>query len=177
LPSSAEVIRHYVKDAIAAEKALDEQLRSFAAEGDDEEIQSTFADLAQETTAQRNRLKAHLASSGSDEEEGATPLASLLDFTPKFAQAGETVEGRLVQNLMAAFCIESGETAMYEALAHAAREAGDSFTEAIARDMEAQHGRAAEKIFRFLHSRSKIAFNVLTANETDPAVETKVGLV
>jgi len=67
---------------------------------------------------------------------------------------------------------------MYEALAHVAREAGDALTEALAREIQEQEQRAAEKIFHFLPSRSKIAFNVLTADEVDdPAVATKAGIV
>jgi ferritin-like metal-binding protein YciE len=176
LPSSPETILRYLEDAIAAEKAFEDQLRSFANEGDDEEVQFLFADHADETRAQRERLKAHLASLGAGEEEGRTALPSLLDFAPKFAQAGHTMEERLVQNLVAAFSIESGESAMYEALAHVARAAGDRVTELLAREMQEEERRAAEKLFHFLPTRSKIAFNVLTAEEIDPSVETKVGI-
>jgi ferritin-like metal-binding protein YciE len=93
------------------------------------------------------------------------------------AEIGHTPEEQLVQNLITAYCVETGECAMYEALAVSARTAGDSETEALAREIQAEEVRAAEKIFRFLPSRSKIAFNVLTAGELDPAVETKVGIV
>lgn len=177
MPSSAEVIRRYLRDAIAAERAFEDQLRSFANDGDDEEVQLFFAEHADETRAHSDRLRERLVSLGADAEEGRTVLASLLDFAPKFAQAGHTVEERLVQNLIAAFCVESGEGAMYEALADVAHAAGDEVTEALARAMQEQERLAAEKIFHFLPSRSKIAFNVLTADEIDPAVETKVGMV
>jgi ferritin-like metal-binding protein YciE len=176
LPSSPETLRRYLADAIAAEKVFEGQLRTFANEGDDEEVQFLFADHADETREHTERLKAQLEALGGDEEGGSTTLASLLDFAPKFAQAGHTTEERLVQNLITAFSIESGESAMYEALRHTARVAGDAETEALAREMQEAERRAAEKIFHFLPTRSKIAFNVLTADEIDPAVETKVGI-
>jgi rubrerythrin len=97
----------------------------------------------------------------------------LLDFTPKFAQAGRIPEERLVQNLLTAFTAAKSECAMYEVLANVARTDGDSATEALAREIQAEEQRAAEKFFHFLPTRSKIAFNMLTANEIDPSVETK----
>lgn len=178
MPSDVDSIRQYIKDAIAAEKAFEDQLRSFANDvSDDEEVQFVFADHADETRVQADRLTAHLASLGTDEEPGKTLLATLMNVAPKFAQAGHTPEERLVQNLIAAYCIESGESAMYEALAYVARDAGDFATEALAREIQEEERRAAEKIFHFLPTRSKIAFNVLTADEIDPAVETKAGII
>lgn len=178
MPSNSEPIRQYLRDAIAAEKAFEDQLRSFANDVvDDQEVQFVFADHADETRVQADRLAARLVSLGTEEEPGKTVLATLLNLAPKFAQAGHTAEERLVQNLIAAYCIECGERAMYEALAHVAREAGDPVTEALAREIQEEEQRAAEKIFHFLPTRSKIAFNVLTADEVDPAVVTKAGLV
>ncbi len=175
MPTSAEVIRQYLQNAIRAEEAFEEQLRSFANVGDDEDVQLVFAEHAGETRAQADRLKARLVALGADELEANNWLASLAEFAPKFAQAGPTEEERLVQNLITAFCIENGECAMYEALAAVARACGDQVTEKLAREIQAEERRAADKMLRFLPTRSKIAFNVLTAEEVDPAVETKVG--
>ncbi len=83
------------------------------------------------------------------------------------------MEGKLVQNLITALCVETGEMAMYEALASVAAAAGDGTTELLAREIQAEEQRTAEKLFHFLPTRSKIAFNVLTAGEVDPSVETK----
>jgi ferritin-like metal-binding protein YciE len=72
-----------------------------------------------------------------------------------------------------AFTVENSEYAMYEALAAAAEAAGDTTTETLAREIQAEEKQTAEKIWRFIPSRAKIAFNLLTAAETDPAVNTK----
>jgi hypothetical protein len=106
---------------------------------------------------------------------GKSFLAHLFSFTPKLAQATHLPEERLVQNLIAAFSLANAERAMYEALATTARSAGDGMTEALASEAAAEETATAEKIWHFLPSRSKIAFNLLTAGEIDPAVETKVG--
>ena len=175
MPDSSQVIRQYLKDAIAAEQAFEAQLRSFAQEGDDSEVQFAFAEHAEETRRQQERLSMRLAALGSGRSGSESFLSSLPDFAPKFAQAGSTVDERLLQNLITAFCVESGENAMYEALASVAGAAGDSITESLAREIQAEERRTAEKIWHFLPTRSKIAFNILTADEVDPAVETKVG--
>jgi ferritin-like metal-binding protein YciE len=179
LPSGTEVIRRYLNDAIAAERAFESQLRSFANDAsDDQEIQLFFADHADETNAQIERLTARLAALASEEEaKSKTLAANLLSFAPKFVQAGHTAEERIVQNLIAAYCIEAGESAMYEALAQAAQLAGDSDTADLARQSQGQERRAAQSIFRFLPTRSKIALNLLTADEVDPAVQTKAGII
>jgi ferritin-like metal-binding protein YciE len=62
---------------------------------------------------------------------------------------------------------------MYEALAAAAEAAGDNATEALAREIQAEEKQTANKIWRFIASRAKIAFNLLTVAETDPSVNTK----
>lgn len=175
MPDATELIRQFLLDAVAAEKAFEAQLRSFAAEGDDEEVQLTFGEHAEETRLQHELLSVQLQSFSPAEPQAESSLASLAELAPKFAQGGSTVEERLVQHLISAFCIETGECAMYEALATVARAAGDAATEALARQIQAEERRAAEKIWHFLPTRSKIAFNVLTADEIDPAVETKVG--
>jgi hypothetical protein len=107
----------------------------------------------------------------------ASPLKSFLDqlfaAVPRSAQAARSADERLVQNVVMAFALEQSECAMYEALANAALAAGDPETERLARDIQAQESAAAEKLWRFIPSRAKIAFNLLTAGEIDPAIETK----
>jgi len=74
---------------------------------------------------------------------------------------------------VSAFGMEAGECAFYEALAASAAVAADGPTEALARQIEREKQLAAKKVFSLIRSRSKIAFNMLTPNELDPAVETK----
>jgi hypothetical protein len=51
--------------------------------------------------------------------------------------------------------------------------AGDPETERLAREIQSEERQAAELIFRFIPSRSKIAFNLVTPHEIDPAIDTK----
>jgi ferritin-like metal-binding protein YciE len=95
-------------------------------------------------------------------------------LAPKSAQVGHQAQERTTQNLITAFAVENSECAMYEALTAAAKAAGDSATEALAREIQAEEKQTADKIWRFIPSRAKIAFNLLTVAETDPSVNTKV---
>lgn len=175
--TAQQILREYLENAIAAVEAFAKRLREFATEGDDQEAQLAFADHADESSLITDRLKARLAELGGSPSRGKSALAVFLQVAPSVAKAGHTAEERLVQNLITAYCVEAGECAMYEALAATANAAGDTATESLAREAQAQEQRAAEKLFHFLPTRSKIAFNVLTADEIDPAVETKVGIV
>ncbi len=62
---------------------------------------------------------------------------------------------------------------MYEAIAAVAEAAGDDATEALAREIQAEEKQTAEKLWRLITSRAKIAFNLLTVAETDPSVNTR----
>ena len=170
-----ETIQRYLQDAIAAETSFEDQLRSFAHDvRDDFEVQALFFGHAAETHKQIERLTERLRELGGDLSGPKFTLAHLFSSAPKLAQAAHAPEERLVQNLIAAFSVVNGERAMYEALVISAAAAADRSTEMLAREIAAQKSAAAEKIWHFLPSRSKIAFNVLTAGEMDPAVDTKM---
>ncbi len=171
--TSIDLIRRYLDDAIAAEKSAERQLRGFAEEGDDEEVQAVFQAHAEETRAQYERLSERLEALGGTSSTSKSMLAQVLSLAPQAAQAGHTQEERLAQNLIAAFAVEKSQCAMYEALANIAAAAGDASTEHLARDIQAQDSQTADRIWRFIPTRSKIAYNMLTAGEIDPAIETK----
>jgi ferritin-like metal-binding protein YciE len=171
--TSNDVVRRYLEDAIAAEKSFETQLDGFARQGDDEEVEAAFAIHAGETRRQYNRLIARLEQLGGSPSTAKSFLAHLFGLGPKSAQVGHALEERTVQNLVTAFTVENSECAMYEALAAAAEAAGDTATETLAREIQAEEKQTAEKIWRFIASRAKIAFNLLTATETDPSVNTR----
>jgi len=171
--AEVEIIRRYLQDAIAAETNFEGQLRLLAHEGDDFEVQALFFGHAAETHRQIERLTARLQELGGIPSVAKSSLAQLFNSAPKMAQATHIPEERTVQNLVMAFSVENGERAMYEALAVTARMAGDLVTEQLAREIAAEEFVTAEKIWRFFPSRSKIAFNMATVGEVDPAVETK----
>jgi ferritin-like metal-binding protein YciE len=171
-----EAIQKYLQDSLAAESSFESQLRSFAHEvGDDFEVQALFFSYAAETHRRIERLTVRLQDlGGGGTTSGAkSSLAHLFNFAPKLAQAGHALEERIVQNLIAAFSVANGKRAMYEALAAAAGTASDTTTEALARETAAEESATAEKIWHFLPSRSKIAFNVVTAGEIDPSIDTR----
>jgi ferritin-like metal-binding protein YciE len=172
--SSGSLVKRYIEDAITAEKSFETRLRGFAEEGDDAEVQAAFLTHAEETRVQHERLSARLQTLGSGTSSAVkTFLDQLFSFTPKATQIGRSREERVVQNLIVAFAMEKSECAMYEALATVAAAAGDAATEELARDIQAQESETADKLWRFIPSRAKIAFNLLTAGEIDPAIETK----
>jgi ferritin-like metal-binding protein YciE len=169
-----EIIQRYLQDALAAERSFETQLETFSREGDDEEVQQAFSTHARETSLQARRLEARLQELGGSVSTAKSLLAHLFGMSPKAAQLTHTAEERLAQNLVIAYAIEASECAMYEALAQVAREAGDSATERLGREIQEEEVRTAQKLWSFIPSRSKIAFNLLTAGEMDPAIETKM---
>jgi ferritin-like metal-binding protein YciE len=170
-----ELVRRYLQDAIAAEKSFEAQFRSFSAEGDDSEVSAAFGRHAQETRSHHERLTTRLEELGGNPSLAKGLLAQVFALAPRSAQVPHREEERIAQNLIAAFSIEAGECAMYEALACIANRAGDSTTESLARQIQAEEKQMASIVWRFIPSRAKIAFNVVTAGEVDPAVETRAG--
>lgn len=168
-----ELIQTYISDAIAAESSIESQLRDFAADGDDDEVKAVFTTHAEETSRQRQRLTERLRELGATPSTGKNMLARILSLTPRSAQFGHIPEERTVQNLIIAYAVESSEQAMYHALISVAEAAGDVRTSALAREIQAEETRTAEKLWHFLPTRSKIAYNMLTVQEIDPAIETK----
>lgn len=171
--NSPDVIQTYLADAIAAESSFEAQLRDFADDGDDDEVKAVFAAHAVETRTQRERLTARLSELGASPSAGKNMLARIFALAPRTAQIGHIQEERTVQNIIVAYTIESSEQAMYHALISVAEAAGDLRTAALARDIQAEETTTAEKLWHFLPTRSKIAYNMLTVQEIDPAIETK----
>ncbi|HEX4772500.1 MAG TPA: ferritin-like domain-containing protein [Bryobacteraceae bacterium] len=166
-------ILHYLEDALAAEKGAEAQLRAFAAEGDDDDVKQSFAAHAEESQVQSQHLAKRLEELGGDPQVSARNLASPPPVLPMALAAEE----RMVQNLLAAYTEEATECAMYQVLIDIARGAGDEATVDLARIIQAEAHRAADKFWSFIPSRSIIAYNILTIGEIDPSVETKVGEV
>jgi ferritin-like metal-binding protein YciE len=169
-----EVLRRWIDDAVAAETSFETQLRSFSREGDDSEVQELFRVHADQTRAQYQRLTERLKQLDGSPSKAKSWLAHLLGLFPRSAQIAHQEDERVAQNLIATFALESAECAMYEALAAVAKAAGDAQTEHLAREIKAEERDVAAKIWHLLPSRSKIAYNMLTAGEIDPAIETKV---
>lgn len=171
--SSTTVIQRYLQDALAAEKSFETRLRSFSRQGDDTEVQALFSDHADLTRQHQERLSSRLEELGGSASGVKSFLDQLFSVVPKQPQTVRSPDEQLLQNVVVAFAVEQSERAMYEALAAAAIAAGDPTTEQLARDIQAEESETAEKLWRFIPSRAKIAFNLQTAGEIDPAIETK----
>jgi ferritin-like metal-binding protein YciE len=140
-------INTYLTDAIAAEKSFETQLNGFAKETEGSPAASLFAQHARETRTQYEELTSRLEGLGASPSSGKTLLAHIFNAAPKVAQIGHDDSERLTQDLMMAFAVENAEVAMYESLAVAARSIGDSTTEELAKTIQQQEKRTAEKVW------------------------------
>ncbi len=173
MSTSLEVIVRYLGDSISAERSLETQFRSSLKDGDDSEVHVCFRTSAERAALHADMLSSRLAALNASEHRDTHFLADLLAVAPRAAQLGHAPEEKLVQNLMNGFALSKSAAAMYLALKSAARLARDEQTAELADRLAAEEESAAESFWHFLPSRSKIAYNVLTAGEIDPSVETR----
>lgn len=169
------VLRRYLEEIISAKRTFEAQLREFAGvEKDDEDVRRLFVTLADAVHDQVQRLAQRLESIGGSTGHAKSSLASLFHLISPLPHVIHAPEERSLRNLITSYMAGTGELAFYEAVANIARAAGDNDSEALARQIQNEQRIAAEKIWHLLPSRSKIAFNMLTVSEVDPAVETKM---
>ena len=174
MPTCLEVITEYLSNSISAERSIETQFRSCSKDGDDAEVQSFFETSANGASMHAESLDNRLASlKGKEEHRSRSLLAEMFSMAPKAAQIGHIAEERIAQNLIKGFSLSKSACAMYLALQSAARAARDEKTAELASQLAAEEETAAEHFWHFLPSRSKIAYNMLTAGEIDPAIETR----
>jgi len=163
--TAGDIIRRYLSDAIAAEKNFENQLRAFANETDQGPVQQLFAQHADETRRQHERLTVRLQALGGEPSAMKTFFANLFGFAPKAAQLGHDEAEKGTQDLVMAYAVEHSEIAMYEALAVAASAAGDTETERLARDIQQEERRAAEKVWALISPSARDSFLKVTGME------------
>ncbi len=164
-------VRRLLNEAVISAASLETVFRKFAAEGDDEDVQTAFVAQADTARIQQERLTERLDRFG--EVPANTKESGVPDFTLPVLETGHIQEERTVHHLITAFAIQAGACAFFEVLANTAAAVADEETRALAKQMQEEPQAAAAKMFSFIRSRSKIAYNMLTPNELDPAVETK----
>jgi ferritin-like metal-binding protein YciE len=157
------VIKRYLEDAIAAERSFETQLRGMSKEGDQPEVQQLFVQHAEETRNQYERLTTRLEALGGSPSTFKSFLANFFGAAPKAAQVGHEPAEKASQDLMIAFAVENSEIAMYEALATSAEAAGDTVTAQLARDIQQEERRTAEKVWSLLAPVSREAFRRVTS--------------
>ena len=158
-------IKSHLQDAIAAEKSFETQLRGFASEGSSDQIHELFLQHADETRRQYERLTRRLTELAGDPSAGKSFLAHLVGLSPKLAQLGHDTVDRVTQNLMIAYAVENCEIAMYESLIAVAEAAGDDDTAELARALQDEERRTAEKVWKLISPWAETAFKKLAGAE------------
>src|SRR4051812_16051039 len=148
--SVQDIIKRYLQDAIAAENSFESQLRSFAKEGDDPTAQQLFAQHAEETRSQIDRLTARLQALGESPSGIKSFMAHMFNFAPKTASIGHEEAERTTQNLMIAHAVEHSEVGMYEALAVVAEAVGDNVTARLAREIQQEEEITGKKVWALI---------------------------
>ncbi len=167
------LMREYLIDAIAAEKNFESQLRGMARQGDQSAAHQVFLHHADETRHQCERLTARLQAIGGTPSTFKTFIALLANSLPKLAQSGHDKAEVATQNLIVAFAVENSEIAMYEALATSAATAGDLQTEQLAREIQEEERRAAQKIWNLIVPSAREAMLKLSdARDRNPNLNT-----
>jgi len=101
-----KVLQRYLEDVIAAEKSFESQLRAMAKEGDFEPAKALFAEHADQTQTQHERLSARLEQLGGSPSALKTAAAHVFNFTPKVAQLGHSSAEKSSQDLIIAFTVK-----------------------------------------------------------------------
>lgn len=159
--NTQDIIKRYLQDAIAAENTFESQLRGMAKEGDDPQAHALFHQHAEETRSQIERLTARLKALGESPSTMKSFMAHMFAFAPKTAQMGHEEAERVTQNLMMAYAVEHSEVAMYESLATVAAAAGDQITASLARDIQAEEQRTADKVWAMIPTAATNALSKL----------------
>ncbi len=164
-----DIVKRYLQDCIAAERNFESQLRGFSKEGTQDEVKRLFAQHADETKRQYERLEGRLRDLGGSPSAMKSFMAHLFGFAPKTASLGHEDEERNTQDLMIAYSVERAEEGMYEALATVAAAAGDVETERLAREIQREERATAEKVWMMIPISSRDAFQKLTGKQVRTA--------
>jgi hypothetical protein len=158
---------------LASETHCCAQLESFAKQsGDDDEVRDAFASHAHQALSSIHLLDGRLQQLPGGVSMQNESVTDLLAHASKLART-RVPEEEIVQNLILAYGLQSGIIALCEALVVSSQSSPDDTSIGLARELQAQHLRASEEVWRFISSRSKIAYNVLTAGEIDPSIDTR----
>lgn len=145
-----DILKTYLEDIIAAEKAFEAQLTGFSKEGNDPAAQRVYAEHARETHTQYDRLAARLEALGGSPSTAKNLLAHVFALAPKAAQLGHDAIERTTQNLITAYSVENAEVAMYEVFATVAADTGDGEMEQLALEIQKQERETADKLWKLV---------------------------
>lgn len=152
------ILRRYLADAVAAEESFEARLNEMSGEGDHLAARQLFAQHAEQTRSQHQRLRARLETLGGSPSSLKSAIAHLATLIPKSAHIGHDDSEITTQNLILGYTMAHEEVAMYEALASTAAAAGDLQTEQLARDIQKEERHAAEMIWRLIASSAQESY-------------------
>jgi len=133
-----DIVLRYLEEVEAAEQNFEDALASFSKMGDQPHIQSLLSMMSGKAKTQHERLEHRLTDLGGSRSVAKSALAHMLAFTPVSAQMGHEPGEKNTQHLMIVYSAAAAEMGMYEALATVAKEAGDTRTLELARELQSE---------------------------------------
>ena len=162
-------INNYLEDAIAAERNFEDALHSFGKTGVQEPVRALLSAAGDKARTQHQRLTALLEKRGGSPSTAKSALAHMLAFSPLTAQAGHEPGEKNTQHLIVTFGAAGAEQAMYEALAEAASEAGDTAVVALARQLQSEEADDARQVWPLLRTSARNSFREAAGAGRSPA--------
>jgi ferritin-like metal-binding protein YciE len=159
-----KIVIRYLQDAEAAERNFEDALKRFSQSGDQANIQSVLAGMADKALTQHERLEDRLRNLGASPSSAKSLLAHLLAFTPLTAQFGHDEAEKSTQHLMITYAAAAAEMAMYEALAAVAVAAGDVETAALARELQGQESEDHRLAWEYLPDSARTSLHAVLSH-------------
>jgi ferritin-like metal-binding protein YciE len=157
--TSQEAITTYIQDAEAAERNFEDALATFGKTGDQGPVMRFFEWASGKAKSQHERLEARLRELGGSPSTAKSLLAHMLAFSTTAAQIGHEPAEKNTQHLIMCVGAASAEMAMYESLATVAEAAGDTVTEQLARQLQAEEKDDYDKAWALIRESARDAFD------------------
>ncbi|HEX4169584.1 MAG TPA: DUF892 family protein [Bryobacteraceae bacterium] len=156
--TSEKVIVAYIQDAEAAERNFEDTLATFGKTGEQGAVMSFFQWASAKAKTQHERLANRLRELGGSPSTAKSLLAHVLAFSTTTAQIGHEPAEKNTQHLIMCVGAAASEMAMYESLATVAAAAGDSKTEQLARQLQAEEKDDYDKAWALLAPSARDSF-------------------
>jgi ferritin-like metal-binding protein YciE len=140
-------ITRYLDDAISVESSGITGLKDMISEATDPQDAAMFQQHLTETERQKERLETRLQALGGSSNKLKDVMNKIGMAATDLLHGGKDAGDKATRNLIQAYSLENLEIAMYESLAAAASEAGDTETASLAKEIQAEEEATAKKIF------------------------------
>jgi len=161
-------IHDYLEDAIAAERNFEEALHAFGNAGVQEPVRALLASVGDKARTQHQRLTALLEQRGGSPSAAKSAVAHMLAFSPLAAQAGHEPGAKNTQHLVVSYAAAAAERAMYESLAEAATEGGETAVATLARQLQSEEMDDAQQVWTLLRPSARNAFREIVGRRRAP---------